>query len=135
MSTQLSSKSQSIPGKLPSKLTVAQRGRLRDRLESDLQQTLGSQAQLKGDIAAALESRRGVGTDEAEAPEGSSLAFEQAQTSAVLGQAERHQLEIAAALERMDAGSYGSCVRCERPIAAGRLDARPSTAHCIACAS
>jgi DnaK suppressor protein len=116
-------------------VTAAHRARLRARLEAELLEALHSQAQLRADIAIALESRRGVGTDEAEDPEGSSLAFEQAQANAVLSQTERHQAEIAAALVRMEHGTYGSCVTCERPIAAGRLDARPSTAFCIACAS
>jgi RNA polymerase-binding transcription factor DksA len=120
---------------LPSKLTAAHRTRLRARLESDLSDLIDSQRKLHADIAIALESRRGVGTNEAEDPEGGSLAFEQAQTRAVLNQSERHQAEIGAALARMDAGTYGSCIQCERPIAVGRLDARPSTAHCIACAS
>lgn len=132
VSIQLSS-SPAVP--IATKLTAAQRTRLRSRLESELQEALDSQDQLRADIAIALESRRGVGTDETEDPEGSSLAFEQAQAHAMLGQSERHATEISAALERMGAGTYGACVECDGPIALGRLDARPSTAFCIDCAS
>jgi DnaK suppressor protein len=123
------------PSPLATKLTAAHRTKLRARLEKELEEALSSQQQLRGDIAIALESRRGVGTDEAEDPEGSSLAFEQAQANAMLRQSERHATEISAALARIDAGTYGSCSTCSRPIAVGRLDARPSTAFCIACAS
>ena len=30
-------------------------------------------------------------------------------------------------------GTYGTCVRCGRPIASGRLEALPWAAHCIEC--
>ena len=42
--------------------------------------------------------------------------------------------EVDAALGRLAAGTYGRCVRCGGPIAADRLDARPSTPVCIGCA-
>jgi RNA polymerase-binding transcription factor DksA len=44
------------------------------------------------------------------------------------------QLELVeAALARLDAGTYGTCLRCGRPIAPGRLEALPWVAHCIEC--
>ena len=44
------------------------------------------------------------------------------------------QLELVeAALARLDAGTYGVCQRCGRPIAAERLAALPWAAHCIEC--
>ncbi len=42
--------------------------------------------------------------------------------------------EIDAALERISAGSYGTCTRCAEPIALPRLQALPATRLCIACA-
>jgi DnaK suppressor protein len=42
--------------------------------------------------------------------------------------------EISAARARLEAGSYGSCVRCQRPIAPERLELRPWSATCISCA-
>jgi DnaK suppressor protein len=41
--------------------------------------------------------------------------------------------EIAAALERIDNGSFGICLNCEDEIAAKRLAAVPWTALCIVC--
>jgi RNA polymerase-binding transcription factor len=41
--------------------------------------------------------------------------------------------EIAAALERIDNGSFGTCLNCEEEIAAKRLAAVPWTALCIVC--
>ena len=40
---------------------------------------------------------------------------------------------IDAALERVDAGSYGTCTRCGKEIAEERLEARPWSALCIDC--
>jgi len=41
--------------------------------------------------------------------------------------------KIDEALERMEAGSFGTCVECEEPIEAKRLEARPVSTLCIAC--
>ncbi|MBN8630192.1 MAG: TraR/DksA family transcriptional regulator [Rhodobacterales bacterium] len=42
--------------------------------------------------------------------------------------------QIRAALNRIDAGSYGDCVRCGEPIARARLDLLPWTPLCRRCA-
>ena len=39
--------------------------------------------------------------------------------------------EIDAALKRLDDGTYGTCVRCGRPIGEERLEARPWALLCI----
>ena len=41
--------------------------------------------------------------------------------------------EIDAALARIDAGTYGSCVRCGRAIPEERLELRPFAAACVGC--
>ena len=44
----------------------------------------------------------------------------------------REQLvDVEAALERIDAGTYGTCQTCGDPIAPARLDAMPATRYCI----
>jgi DnaK suppressor protein len=43
--------------------------------------------------------------------------------------------QISAALDRIDAGTFGRCVECGQHIPAERLDALPYTPHCVACAS
>jgi RNA polymerase-binding transcription factor DksA len=48
------------------------------------------------------------------------------------GQAE--MAAIRAALQRIEEGSYGECVRCGDEIAAERLDLLPHTPLCAACA-
>lgn len=43
--------------------------------------------------------------------------------------------QIRAALQRIEAGSYGTCVRCGEPIAEARLNVLPWTPLCRSCAS
>jgi RNA polymerase-binding transcription factor DksA len=68
-------------------------------------------------------------------PEGATIAFERAQLGFLREQAVTRGNEIDLALARLEAGSYGVCVRCGNPISRERLDARPASATCIACAS
>ena len=42
--------------------------------------------------------------------------------------------EIEAALARIDAGTYGSCVRCGSAIPVERLQMRPFAGACVSCA-
>jgi len=58
----------------------------------------------------------------------------QAMAQATRQRAERELLRIDSALRRLEAGDYGHCLRCEEPIAAGRLRADPAAALCIDCA-
>ncbi|AMV71153.1 hypothetical protein JCM30471_29910 [Desulfuromonas carbonis] len=41
--------------------------------------------------------------------------------------------DIDAALERIESGDYGICLRCEEEIAPRRLDVRPFSRYCIEC--
>ncbi|QCQ92960.1 TraR/DksA family transcriptional regulator [Rhodococcus sp. SGAir0479] len=73
--------------------------------------------------------------DDEHDPEGSTIAFERAQVSALLASA-RHEIEeLDAALGRLETGSYGVCIHCGRAIAGPRLDALPATRTCIDCSS
>lgn len=40
---------------------------------------------------------------------------------------------IDAALDRLQAGTFGQCQRCGAAISSGRLQAQPSAATCLAC--
>ncbi len=42
-------------------------------------------------------------------------------------------LEVKQALERMDAGAYGTCAQCGQDIPVERLDAYPTASLCIVC--
>ncbi|MFA1544834.1 TraR/DksA family transcriptional regulator [Actinomadura chokoriensis] len=52
---------------------------------------------------------------------------------AALASLQRHRGAVAAALERIGAGTYGRCVDCGEAVPDGRLEARPDAARCITC--
>lgn len=52
-----------------------------------------------------------------------------------LGVRELTQLrQVQAALDRIEQGIYGKCLRCRRPIEPARLEALPETDRCAVCA-
>ncbi len=81
-----------------------------------------------------MDSASSTTGDDEHDPEGATIGFERAQSSASLDAALARLAEVDAALDRCAAGSYGICVRCGRPVGDARLDARPTTPYCIACA-
>ena len=53
----------------------------------------------------------------------------------ILAQNEEELLEdVDAALLRIEAGTYGNCQQCGRPVSKERLNAMPHTPWCIVCA-
>jgi RNA polymerase-binding protein DksA len=77
---------------------------------------------------------RSSNADDEHDPEGATIAFERQQVVALLEQARRRLADVEAALARRDAGDYGICENCGRPIAPERLAARPAARTCIDCA-
>lgn len=59
--------------------------------------------------------------------------FEQQRDLALRDRAAAQMDLVAAALARLDAGTYGVCLRCGRPIPAERLEALPWAAYDIDC--
>jgi DnaK suppressor protein len=62
-----------------------------------------------------------------------SQVFAQQRDLALRDRAESQLALVDDALARLDAGSFGRCVRCGRPIAPDRLEALPWAARCIDC--
>ena len=102
---------------------VAERGRATEHLE-----------RLRRDFLGVVDASRDSNADDEHDPEGATIAFERAQVDALIRQAELRLTEIDAALARDRDGSYGRCESCGRPIAAERLEARPTARACISCA-
>jgi len=59
--------------------------------------------------------------------------FEQQRDLALRDRASQQLELVDAALARLDDGTFGTCLRCGRPIAPARLEALPWAAHCIEC--
>ncbi|MER7007532.1 TraR/DksA C4-type zinc finger protein [Dactylosporangium sp. NPDC000555] len=89
---------------------------------------------LERDLRGVFEASRESNADDEHDPEGSTIAYERAQLTAVLDAARRRVADLDDALARLEAGSYGVCERCGRPIPAERLTARPSARTCVPCA-
>ena len=60
--------------------------------------------------------------------------FEQEMSVSLLENQDQIMEDIAAALRRMEAGTYGQCELCGKEIPKARLHAAPQTPYCIGCA-
>lgn len=89
---------------------------------------------LEATFAEIVASSELVATDDEHDPEGHTIAFERQQVAALLRDARIRRAALDDALVRIDAGSYGTCAACGRPIGPERLDAVPGATHCIDCA-
>ncbi|MBB4909225.1 TraR/DksA family transcriptional regulator [Actinophytocola algeriensis] len=97
-------------------------------------ETLGLVDALSRRLDGIIEASAYTTDDDEHDPEGVTIAFERAQTAALLEQARTELRDLDAATERLAAGTYGTCLRCGGPIAPGRLEALPAATTCIRCA-
>ncbi len=79
-----------------------------------------------------VEASWGVNIDDEHDPEGQTIAFERAQVDALAADVRRRLAEVDAALDRLEAGTYGTCVVGGEPIDPERLRARPTATTCVA---
>ena len=109
----------------------------------ELQQRLRDEEQrLKHELYQLTSGDDAVSTTDA-LLEGGGLTSDQADDADALFQSERNRAiithtqqllnQVNAALERTDAGTYGKCTNCGRPIQPARLQALPYVALCIDC--
>ena len=112
-------------------------------LKSYQQQLLDLQTRLNGDVThltdeALHQSGREVGGNLSSMPihmaDLGTDAFEQENTLNLLQNEEQVLADIAAALERVRQGSYGTCEECGAEIPEPRLRALPYTRYCVECA-
>jgi len=106
---------------------------IRKRLETDLREVIGRLRQMGG--SAALEELLGPGEHWAYADEVDEI---QANERREIGFATRELLvervkRLVAALDRLNAGEYGTCVECAAAISAARLRAVPEVQTCVRC--
>ncbi|GGI81043.1 TraR/DksA family transcriptional regulator [Pseudarthrobacter scleromae] len=109
--------------------------RFRILLEEERERKVALLPALRADIASANSARQDSNVDDEHDPEGSTIAFELSQASALLKQSSAGLDQVDAALARIAAGTYGTCAVCGEAIAEGRLEARPWTPFCIRHAS
>lgn len=108
---------------------------IHQRLTLDRQRTSERIAALRRDIGSIIDGARLTATDDEHDPEGSTIAFERSQSSALLTWAGEHLDEVDAALKKIASGGYGYCEGCGELIDPRRLLARPTARTCMTCAS
>jgi DnaK suppressor protein len=108
---------------------------LRRVLQADAADATARRDELLRDLQAVVEASRDVATDDEHDPEGATIAYERAKTTALMRQAEDRLADIQRALSRLAAGEYMTCDRCGRDIGEARLQARPTATTCVACSS
>jgi DnaK suppressor protein len=89
----------------------------RDRLHAELKETVVAPGPMTYGSQAAAASQ----------------VFEQQRDLALRERAENQLTLVEAALARIEDGTFGTCRRCGKPIAAERLEALPWAALCIDC--
>ncbi|CAB4693700.1 MAG: TraR/DksA family transcriptional regulator [Actinobacteria bacterium] len=103
-----------------------------DNLARERERALDRLRSLQDDFAGVVEASKDSNADDEHDPEGHTIAFERSQTSTLIRQAEQRLAEVEAARRRLADGTYGVCEVCSEPIAADRLDARPTARTCVA---
>jgi RNA polymerase-binding transcription factor DksA len=63
------------------------------------------------------------------------VTAERGEIDALVGSLQETLNDIDNALTKIDAGTYGQCEECGKPIGDARLEAMPAARLCIACAS
>jgi DnaK suppressor protein len=105
-----------------------------DRLLAEQTAALAQIEALTSEFEEVVAASRASNADDEHDPEGATIAFERQQVVALLEQARNRLADVEAALARREAGDYGVCENCGRPISPERLAARPAARTCIDCA-
>lgn len=92
-------------------------------------------AALEAELAALRLARVDAPTDDEHDPEGSTLSNDWSRLAGLRTEARAHLDQAETALARVEAGTYGTCITCGRPIPKERLAVRPAALQCVACAS
>ena len=105
---------------------------------ADLDDAYAAARRLVDDLREELEgiftSQQADPPDDEHDVEGSSVGFERARITALLGPAEARLEALDSARRRAAAGDYGRGERCGHAIGEERLEALPATTLCIECA-
>lgn len=107
----------------------------RARLAVEHTETTARLESLRRGFDVVVRAAEGSNADDEHDPEGSTIAYERSQLSAMVAQAKQHLAEIDRASERIAAGTYGRCTICRRPIPLQRMQARPTADACVECAA
>jgi RNA polymerase-binding protein DksA len=100
-------------------------------LDAELSRIEGEVESLQSALSDVLrDGGDGAGDDQADT---GAKAFERDQEMTLLANARDMLFQTRHALQRIDAGTYGTCENCGGPIGKARLQAFPRATFCVAC--
>ncbi|UWF77596.1 MULTISPECIES: TraR/DksA family transcriptional regulator [Microbacterium] len=85
-------------------------------------------------LAELVRDRQGTNDDDEHDPEGVTLSSEWSRLTALSDAATAELRQVDDALSRLEAGTYGICLGCGKPIPVERLEVRPFAERCVPCA-
>lgn len=106
---------------------------VRDVLAAERLRTLALCQSLRHDLDSMADAQASSNADDEHDPEGATLAFERAQSSALLDQSRLRLNDLDKALQRHEQGTYGICETCGEAIHPERLEVRPTARTCLRC--
>jgi RNA polymerase-binding transcription factor DksA len=106
---------------------------IRRRLERERTRLEGVRDGIRRDQGDTLEAEAGGELSKLDQHPGDlgTETFEQEKNVSLLEQVEHELLEIDAAHERLERGTYGTCLACGKPIPAARLQTLPAARFCV----
>lgn len=110
------------------------RAEFRDLLTERASAVDSTLAALAADLDALAQARGDATADDEHDPEGATLSGEWSRLEGLRVEQQREREDLATALARWDAGTYGVCEGCGRAIPLGRLRVRPMATLCVSCA-
>jgi RNA polymerase-binding transcription factor DksA len=119
----------------PVTITAADRDRLWTAIEIERERIVDQIANLRTSFTGIVDAAELTSTDDEHDPEGTTIAYERAQVSALLHQAEEDLLALDTNLALLENSTIETCESCGGEIALERLLALPGTRTCITCAS
>lgn len=107
----------------------------RDRLQAERASIESDLAGLSNEVAVLGEDQQVEGSFGNHDADNATDVMEQQRNMALIDTLGERQRDIDRALARLDAGTYGTCERCKKPIAPERLEVLPFATLCIHCQS
>jgi RNA polymerase-binding transcription factor DksA len=113
----------------------AETNSVRAAISAERERVVEQIANLRTSLDGIVDAVELASNDDEHDPEGTTIAYERAQVTALLHQAEDDLAALDTTVQRIDDGTADTCEVCGGPIAVERLLALPGAHTCIGCAS
>jgi RNA polymerase-binding transcription factor DksA len=106
---------------------------IRGRLVSERERLAGLRAGIGSDLAEETQngSRSELSAADQHPADTATEMFDRERDAGIVESLDGELADVEAALERLEAGTYGTCEACGRPIGSERLEALPATRYCV----